>query len=125
MKRSLLVADLRTALAIITGVALGIVAGLAATFPLWIAEAGIYHLLGLNRFWGTGAGAMALFMGALYAIWLLVLIVVGVVKRAEIRAKYFLLSALVAGVVTPIPSIWFLWGMWSSCVGHHGGQCGN
>jgi hypothetical protein len=107
-------------LAIVAGVAVGLVGGLAATFPLWIGVANIWFLFGLNRFWGNDGLSMALFMSALYPIWLLVL---WVIKRRMSPLDFLRTLIVVALAVIPLPSILVLFMWWQSCVGKHGGQC--
>jgi hypothetical protein len=102
------------------GIAAGLFGGLGATFPLWIGAADLWFLLGLNRFWGDGPLSMAVFMAALYPIWLFVL---WVIKRRMKPLDVFRSLVFVALTVLPLPSILLLLMFWQSCVGAHTGPC--
>ena len=104
-------------LAIAAAVVLGLVAGFLTTFLFWIGAANIYGSFGLDRVWGNGGLALALFMLGLYPIWVLVFVMLGVIKRAAIRASSALLFVFVFLCLIPLPSIFILFMWWKSCLG--------
>jgi hypothetical protein len=102
------------ATAIVLAIVLGLVAGVFTTFLFWVGAANI----SFEPVKGDNGLSLVRHMLHLYAIWLLVLLVPGVVKRAAIRTSSVLLFVFVFLAVVPLPSIWILFVWWKSCLGH-------